>query len=150
MRFAVSCILIAIISGESLGSTTFEEKFRRLSLQSVELRDLCTGQIARLSQNEKIELWSVHCGNCHEKIEDSSDSKSVLINIDESSEQRASACAWITSKNKKSLVDARNGIKNQMNDDYPVPTQLLIKDNSVIRVQMGYWREAKASNRGEQ
>lgn len=118
-------------------------------MQSVELQDLCTGKNVHLSKAAKIELWSIHCGNCKDKIEDTVDPKSILINIDESQDQRANACDWIKSKHRKSLVDFQNSIKNQMGGGYPVPTELVLKDDHIKQVQIGYWRELGKSEKSK-
>jgi hypothetical protein len=139
----VSCLQVLAMEATST------EKFQAISLQTVEMKDLCTGKIEQIPENAKVDLWSFHCGNCREKIEDLNGFGMILVNVDESSDEKSEACVWIKSKHLKSLSDAKNLIKSQMGGAYPLPTELLITNRRIGRVHIGYWRTRQGTSRSE-
>ena len=139
--------VVIAFSPQSFGKEPdFQGTFKKLSLQAIEFRDLCTGKIVHIPKNAKIDLWSFHCGNCRQKIEDTS-SFSILINVDEFKDERSKACEWIKSKRLRSLSDAENLIKSQMGGGFPVPTELGMENFQVKKVKIGYWRTSGSPNR---
>ena len=140
--WVVQISLFTLLSFNAVANTldTYSKKMRSLDFEQIKFVDLCTGQPRPLPRKTKLQLWAYHCGNCREKIEDTSPSKLALINVDQDSDEKLKACKWLRQNHLVSLSDSQDSIRTQIGDDYPVPAELTLENGRVREAVFGYWR----------
>lgn len=121
----------------------YVDKFKSIDLGKVEYADVCTGKKVQVKPDEAIELWSINCGNCLQKIEDKVSPRAVLVNVDEKPSDRVKSCAWLRSKNLNGLVDVKHSIRAQLGGNYPIPSELIVRNGKVHSAIIGYWRDGE-------
>ena len=141
-RFGLSFFIFSIGTVTSADTASvFAKKFVKQSVSSIEFKNLCTGETEKIPANAQLELWSLTCGNCLQKIEDKKFAKgAIFISIDEAKADQAAACELSKKYNIKSLVDTDQGFQKLIGENYPIPAVFTVKKNKITKATFGYWR----------